>query len=60
MLFARNKRNSSGRLAGLGPAPDFKAEVFLEEGLPIDEIDGLSAEECDWLLRRYEKKATGR
>jgi hypothetical protein len=46
----------AGRLVGLGPAPDYKAEVFLEEGLPIDDIDGLTIEERDRLLRRHEKK----
>ena len=50
----------TGRLVGLGPAPDFKAEVFLEEGLPIDDIDGLTVEERDRLLRRHEKKMKGR
>jgi hypothetical protein len=45
-----------GRLAAYGPAPDFKAEVFLEEGLPIDDIDGLTVDERDRLLRRHEKK----
>ncbi|MBK8159303.1 MAG: hypothetical protein IPK59_11255 [Rhodospirillaceae bacterium] len=49
-----------GRLAAYGPAPDFKAEVFLEEGLPIDDIDGLTVEERDRLLRRHEKKMKGR
>ncbi len=45
-----------GRLAAYGPAPDFKAEVFLEAGLSIDDIDGLTIEERDRLLRRHEKK----
>nr|WP_298681855.1 hypothetical protein [uncultured Dongia sp.] len=46
-----------GRLAAYGPAPDFKAEVFLAEGLPIDTIDGLTVAECDRLKRRFEKQA---
>lgn len=46
----------SGRLAGKGPAPDFKAEVFLEEGLPIDDIAGLTDQDKDQLKRRFENK----
>lgn len=45
-----------GRLAAYGAAPEFKAEVFLEAGLPIDDIDGLMSEERDRLLRRHEKR----
>lgn len=44
------------RLAATGPAPDFKAEIFLEEGLPIDDIEGLSEADKDRLKRRFEKK----
>ena len=43
-------------LAAEGPAPDFKAEVFLEEGLPIDDIEGLTEADRDRLKRRFEKK----
>jgi hypothetical protein len=46
----------TGRLVGLGPAPDFKAEVFLAESLPIDDIDGLSVAEGDRIKRRIEKQ----
>jgi hypothetical protein len=48
-----------GRLAAYGPTPDFKAEVFLQTGLPIDDIDGLTSEERDRLLRRHEKRMRG-
>lgn len=44
------------RLAGKGPAPDFKAEVFLEEGLPIDDVAGLTEADRDRLKRRFERK----
>lgn len=43
-------------LAAEGPAPDFKAEVFLEAGLPIDDIEGLTEGDRDRLKRRFEKK----
>ncbi|TDQ83206.1 hypothetical protein A8950_1492 [Dongia mobilis] len=44
------------RLAGIGPAPEFKAEVFLEEGLSIDDVAGLTEADRDRLKRRFEKK----
>lgn len=49
-------RENKGPLAAKGPSPDFKAEVFLEEGLPIDDIAGLTDADKDRLKRRFEKK----
>jgi hypothetical protein len=45
-----------GNLASIGPAPDFKAEVFLEDGLSIDDVEGLTGADRDRVKGRFEKK----